>query len=60
MRIVDVRVHRGNRFGGERNPVIVCGVDIVKSMQSHFHVTGRKLVAVRSKEGVNGEKVRTS
>ncbi len=60
MRIVDVRVHRENRFGGERDPVIMCGVDIVKSVQGRFHVTGRRLVAVRSKEGVNGEKVRMS
>ncbi len=60
MRIVDLQVHRGNRFGGEQDPVIMCGADIVKSVQGRFHVTGRRLVAVRSKEKVNGEKVRMS
>ncbi len=63
MRIVDIQMHRGNRLGGEQDPVIMCGVDIIvimKSVQGRFHVTCRRLVAVRSKEGVNGEKVRTS
>jgi hypothetical protein len=60
MRIVDVQVHRGYRFRGEQDPEIMCGVDVVKSMQGRFHVTGSRLVSVRSKEGVNGEKVRTS
>ena len=37
----------------------MCGVDIVKRVQDCFHVTCRRLAAVRSKEEVNGEKVRT-
>jgi hypothetical protein len=59
-RVVDVRVHRSDVLGSEGDTIIVCSMDLMKSIESCFHVTRRWFVAIGSKEGMGSNEARAS
>ena len=59
-RVVDARVHRSDVLGSEGDAIIVCSMDVMKSIESCLHVTRRWFVAIGSKEGMGSNEVRAS
>ena len=55
---MDVGVHRGDGIRREGDAVIMSRMDVVKSVEGSFHVSRGRFIAIRSKEGVNGRKIR--
>jgi hypothetical protein len=55
---MNVGVHRSGIFGGERDTVVMRGVDVVEDIQHGLHMTQRRLIPVGGEERVGCRDVR--